>query len=860
MSSRGRNPFLLLILAAFLVMNVVGTGLTLRACPQFSISREALLGENGRNLKEFELGERGELTSLSSDPWIYYAFGEPVNVRFLTVKVSGVGGAGSEARLYLIPSAGYRTMALTDGRLSARFGRAQGYRGVSAIRLDLATEPGAVLTVEGAVVNDRLAVILDFQKLYLSAWALGLLAVLEVLGWRRLFMLRQEERRGSSGRSGPAAMGFPRKWPPILAAAALQAILKAGILWTLRKPLMDNDGAGRQHLLCWMFVLGLEVFTIMSLHLGAGRKRKNIWYGLGLAVPFSFVWFSAAELLNLATFDFQTPLYLVLNLALCALVPAVFLLVLGNAALAFSGAALLFGVLSVANHYYGALRNNPLEYFDIANAGTAVHVLGNYSLALDGVSAAAVLALLVTVLTLVSALGTARCERRLRGFLGNVALAAAAAAVFAVKLPTFDNFSNLQIITREKGYLLSFASFIKMGRVKTPEGYTAKRAEEILETALDGAGIETGLLREAGDRYPNLIVIMNETLVDLPAIYGFETDTDVFPNIHSMDNAVRGKVLTSVYGGGTANTEYEFLTGNSLYFLPPGSSPYVQYMGSVQQSLAWKLKELGYQAAAYHPYLPISYRRSSVYPLLGLDAFYSEEDSLPHEEYLRTYVSDRADFKNVIHLYEEREPGRPFFMFNVTMQNHGGYSEDEPAVDVTVMPVDKELQTPQMLEYLSLIRESDAAFKELTDYFSEAEEDTVILMFGDHQPSMDEGVSEFMDRKLEERDGKLDSQRRYYASFILWANFDIQEMSDVVTSPGFLRPLLLEAAGVPLNAYESFLFETAAAYPAMNAFGCFDASGQWNSRMEDEEGVLEEYQYLVYQNVFDKKSMGEGYR
>ena len=179
MSSRGRNPFLLLILAAFLVMNVVGTGLTLRACPQFSISREALLGENGRNLKEFELGERGELTSLSSDPWIYYAFGEPVNVRFLTVEVSGVGGAGSEAQLYLIPSAGYRTMELSDGRLSARFGRAQGYRGVSAVRLDLATEPGAVLTVEGAVVNDRLAVILDFQKLYLSAWALGLLAVLE---------------------------------------------------------------------------------------------------------------------------------------------------------------------------------------------------------------------------------------------------------------------------------------------------------------------------------------------------------------------------------------------------------------------------------------------------------------------------------------------------------------------------------------------------------------------------------------------------------------------------------------------------------------------------------------------------------
>ena len=158
-----------------------------------------------------------------------------MNVRFLTVEVSGVGGAGSEAQLYLIPSAGYRTMELSDGRLSARFGRAQGYRGVSAVRLDLATEPGAVLTVEGAVVNDRLAVILDFQKLYLSAWALGLLAVLEVLGWRRLFMLRQEERRGSSGRSGPAALDF-REDGPHPGRCGATGNFKGRDLWSSENP------------------------------------------------------------------------------------------------------------------------------------------------------------------------------------------------------------------------------------------------------------------------------------------------------------------------------------------------------------------------------------------------------------------------------------------------------------------------------------------------------------------------------------------------------------------------------------------------------------------------------------------------
>ena len=220
MSSRGRNPFLLLILAAFLVMNVVGTGLTLQGLPQFSISREALLGENGRNLKEFELGEQGELTSLSGDPWIYYAFGEPVNVRFLTVEVSGVGGAGSEAQLYLIPSAGYRTMELSDGRLSARFGRAQGYRGVSAVRLDLAAEPGAVLTVEGAVVNDRLAVILTFRRCicppgpwgFWPSWSFWAGDVFLFSGGRKGRRLpgRQERQFQALGENGILS-GWPRR-------------------------------------------------------------------------------------------------------------------------------------------------------------------------------------------------------------------------------------------------------------------------------------------------------------------------------------------------------------------------------------------------------------------------------------------------------------------------------------------------------------------------------------------------------------------------------------------------------------------------------------------------------------------------
>lgn len=158
---------LLLIIAAF---NAAGMALALRIYPQFSIDRAALMGENGDHLKEFEQREDGSLLSLSDDPWIYYIFGNPVNIRFLTVKTSQVGGTETNAQFYLMPSAGYRSMALKDGRLSARFGLSDGCLGVGAIRLDMATESGASFLLEQAVVNDRLAVLLDFQRFLLRRW------------------------------------------------------------------------------------------------------------------------------------------------------------------------------------------------------------------------------------------------------------------------------------------------------------------------------------------------------------------------------------------------------------------------------------------------------------------------------------------------------------------------------------------------------------------------------------------------------------------------------------------------------------------------------------------------------------------
>lgn len=903
--------FLRLFLLALFILDLGATTAVLRMYPQLTLEPETLIGANQENLKDFALGDDGELVSLSDDPWIQYVFAQPMNVRHIAARVSHVN-EDTWAQFFLMPSADYRVARLDgEGTITADFSEAAGHRDVLAIRLDLANEPGVSLVVDQVIVNDRLAVTLSVQAFFAKAAALAALVLLELWGWVRLWKgsrtgtgmpvkdtstkdVAETEAERDVDRYRKRQLAF------LLTGMLLQAAGKLAFIWTLRTELLTDSGDGYAHLLAWMLALGLEIFSVVAVYTGAAAcdvsqsNRLPLRYCCLLIVPFAFVQFSLAELLNLVTFDFNTPSYFGFNLLICALLPALLLLFIRRVTIALGIAGALLFLLNIANHYYGILRDNPLEYFDIALARTAAGVLGNYEFEIDRTVMAALLAMLIIVVVLSAALGLRRCVWSRKEVVVALALTVVTAAFLLVNIPTIENFSNLQIISSQQGYLLSFASFIKMGRVERPQGYSPQAVDVIL-----GAYVDEGIVREQEEsaeedtakdvdgntngigtpnitqnitRTPNIIVIMDEAFADLPDIYGFETTEDVLPNIHALkENTIHGRLLVSVYGGGTSNTEYEFLTGNSLHFLPVGSSPYVQYMSGLQQSLSWKLRALDYSSAAYHPYLAISYRRAEAYPLLGLEPFYSIDDDLPNETYLRDYISDQADFDNLIYLYEQKNSSQPFFIFNVTMQNHGGYAVGTPGGGMTelaaeIRPVPEDLQDAALLEYLALIHETDAAFQSLVDYFSEVPEDTIILLFGDHQPSMDPEVVERMSRSATFQNGisgetseDVPPEINYYATFVMWANFDIDEAEDVVTSPNYLRALLAQQAGLELNAYERFLLETMEEYPAMNAFGCLDSDGQWHSRDEEDEGRLADYRNLVYNNIFDKKNMDISY-
>ncbi len=851
--------WVLAALAVLLLAMAAVTALMVRAFPQREILPEELYGAEQENLKDFTLGEDGWLTAQSDDPWVYFDFGEAIRLRQITVYLSGVEGSGQTLVVYLAPS--YTTVSVPlqagDQKLTLSWDMLR--QGITGIRLDLAQVSGTRVQVERVVLNsysfDGLWSMLS--GFFLFFLVLFPLAAAEAWLWIEVLCRREEGRARSRRRA--LLRGAP---------AVAQGVVKLFLALLVALELEDGQSGGSTTVLCWMLALGVEATTLGMLLLRRfGRQRSLLW-GMALLPLWSTAMFSLVELLAPASFTFQSIRYLLLNLLCCCAVGAVLMLLLRWGPLALSLATGLFTVWGLANHYFSALRNNPLELSDLLQAGTAANVVSNYELTLDSWVMVSVLTLAVLALGAFSALGAGCWTWGWRQNGAGVLAAAAAVCLFGAVLPDYDinQAWDLPSVSGRYGYLLSFFSYAEASTGDgKPEGYTAELADSILEEAANGgtsasAG-ELAAEEDDGADLPNIIVIMDESFADLPGIYGFDTDVDPLSNIHALEeDTITGSLLVSVFGGGTSNTEYEFLTGNSLHILPMNCCPYVQYMSSQQQSIAWHLQNLGYSTAAYHPFQANGYRREANYPLLGLDPFYSISSGLPYQEYLRSYISDQSDFQNIIYLYEQRQEGQPFFLFNVTMQNHGGYSSESPAVEVTVQPESEELCTVQMLEYLSLIHATDEAFGELVDYFSQVEEDTIILLFGDHQPSLDSATLDAMNGQYDGESALVETGNlSYLTSFVLWANFDIDEATDVLTSPNYLRAILLDQAGVPLSAYEQFLLQLYEVYPAMNYTSYLDSTGQWHLRGEAEDELLEDYAVLVYNNVFDKKHMTEQY-
>ena len=504
--------------------------------------------------------------------------------------------------------------------------------------------------------------------------------------------------------------------------------------------------------------------------------------------------------------------------------------------------AMIYGI---ANAYVVRFRTNPIVPWDIFSWKTAASVASNYDFKPDIrmiVVTLAFLGMIVLLQFVKTGMPKFQLWKRLIP-----AGACCIVLVLFVNLLQDEDFQTGHrlypflftpaFMTQVNGVAVTFAMDLAYMTVEKPAGYDAVKEQALLESY---AGQEDDTdSSEKKEELPNIIVVMNESFSDLNVLGDFTTNEDYMPYLHSLqngaENTVTGYLNVSVCGGNTANTEFEFLTGNSMAFLPQGSIPYQQYIKSRAPSLAGYLKSLGYATYAQHPYQASGWNRDKVYPLLGFDNLDFMED-YRDVSYVRNYISDASDMEHIIETYEKNKAsGKPAFIFNVTMQNHGGYTD-------TYMNLTNDIQSQYASEplnqYLTLIHKTDQALENLIDYFSKVDDRTIIVFFGDHQPN--DTVASVV-----ENGAQAETQKRYLVPYLVWSNYGIEGAKDKNTSLNYLAAQVLTAAGVPTNAYQNYLLSLSKTYPVISEAGQTKGIGA-------DEKQLQTYKKLQYYQLFEK--------
>ena len=437
------------------------------------------------------------------------------------------------------------------------------------------------------------------------------------------------------------------------------------------------------------------------------------------------------------------------------------------------------------------------------------------------------------------------------------------------------------------GFAFNFFCNTKYMYMSEPNNYNPNEIKDYVNSVMENSDNKDNT-NNTEDDYdkPNIICIMNESLADLNILGNLTTNEDYMPFLRSLtENTVKGNLYVPVIGAGTSNTEFEFLTGHTTAFLPSGSNAYMLYIKNPLASLVSTLKAQGYSSYALHPYYSEGWNRYKVYNYLGFNKFTSLQDimdislmreyqnngsdpnylqSLIDQYYpgsnmlIRQYVSDSYNYKLLIEDYENRDKSQPYFAFNVTMQNHGGYTTSCVNFNECIYATSVSRDYTKANKYLSLVKASDDAFKELIDYFTKVKEPTIICMFGDHQPTVEtEFIAEVMGVDSLSGLSPEQEQLRHTTPFIIWANYDIEEKQIDKLSSNYLSSLVLKIAGVKLTEYNKYLLKLAETLPVIDTVGYIDNENNYYkwSDVSPYSSLLDEYEKIQYNNIFDQKNI-----
>ena len=593
-------------------------------------------------------------------------------------------------------------------------------------------------------------------------------------------------------------------------------------------------------------------------------------------LPFSYVMNIARENRGWSLFLNWLPLFL----------PMLLLYFAGLGTVTSTAVVGAFGILlSFANRFKILIRNDPLMPWDLTMGGELLGIAGSFGrnviitgiVLVVGYIFAAVLAAMVIKSSrppvVIRCVGVIACLLAALWFNGlfynNPGL--------NYRLYISGNRYNQVNQFNSRGFIYSFIHAFNTNRIEAPFGHDPDNIREMIRTA-DVSGPE----RLQGAELPHIIMIMGEAFSDLSLRTYFDfSGFCLAPNplanwLALKEESIHGHIVVPAHGGGTADTEFDVLTGlNTRQFR--GGVPFSFRMINADfESMATILNSIGYRSEFMHPGFAWFYNRQNVYRWLGFErlVFIDEFEGLPTKGW---YMNETDTINRVIEMFEEHlslRPGVPYFHFGVTIQNHGPYV-DKFLLDgnVSVPNFTSDLNFDEddinaLSNYFYGMSDADYHLRRLTDYLNASAEPVVLVYFGDHLPSLGRDLYDIILPDVHEPGSFEDLTRLFTVPFMIWFNdaakelygiehpMDLLDEYEVFTfGANYLGAFVLEILGITnVSPFWDYVNEMRRLFPVMTETRSFDAERMTSIGMSDERRApLIVYRSWSYFRLFEER-------
>ncbi len=495
--------------------------------------------------------------------------------------------------------------------------------------------------------------------------------------------------------------------------------------------------------------LGLVLYLIVEM-----LSRRSVIAGLGYLI--------------------QHPLLFLYN-SLIVIVTLSVALLFRKKEFVFALISLVWLGLGITNCVLLGFRTTPLNAMDFRTFKNVMSIVTVYftktQLILMGVGAALLAAVVVFIF-----IKAPKKKRRPVSALMSIAvlgIALSAATTLSVSSGSLaTTFHNIQDAYKNYGFAYCFACSVVDRGISEPDDYSSESIGAIVDEIREKGGNTDAVISDhATEETPNIIFLQMESFFDVNHLKGVTYSENPIPNFTEMkENHTSGYLTTPSFGAGTANTEFEVLSGMSLEYFGPGEYPFTTIMReTTSESVAYDLKDYGYSTHAIHNHTGKFYGRYLVYPNLGFDSYTSVEYMQNVERNPLDWAEDKCLTKEITKAMDSTQ--EQDFVFAVSVQGHGKYPKEviDPDQTITVSGFSED-EAVGFEYYVNQIHEMDAFLGELTDTLSESGEPCVLVVYGDHLPKF----------SIEADD--LENGNIYQTEYVIWDNFGLPQQDKDLTT------------------------------------------------------------------------------